>query len=191
MRVAIELNGPRTSAVASGLGSQVSSWLGPPTRRSRITDRSATDSRDGPAVKAGAPAPSQPRPRPPRRKRSRRPNRERSAVLPLARAVNALPPRHVLSIDTSYRQHSLHDRWRPCAIWGRWQRFSGERVCASLARRVSVRRAAQLIRPRFHACLRVYNHRALDPNDCSGCSEHRRHTKIRQNRSNAGFESSR
>ena len=31
-RVAIEPNGPLTSAGASGLGSQVSSWLGPPTR---------------------------------------------------------------------------------------------------------------------------------------------------------------
>src|SRR5271163_4802011 len=36
-RVAIEPNGPRISLGASGLGSKVSSWLGPPTIVSRIT----------------------------------------------------------------------------------------------------------------------------------------------------------
>src|SRR5438046_737828 len=34
--VAIARNGPRTSAGASGLGSHISSWLGPPTSISRM-----------------------------------------------------------------------------------------------------------------------------------------------------------
>ena len=39
-RVAIEPKGPRISDGASGLGSNVSSWLGPPTIISKMTDRS-------------------------------------------------------------------------------------------------------------------------------------------------------
>src|SRR5262249_60609372 len=37
--VGIVPNGPRTSAGASGLGSHVSMWLGPPDSQNRITDR--------------------------------------------------------------------------------------------------------------------------------------------------------
>ncbi len=36
-------NGPLTSAGASGFGSQVSIWLGPPTSKSKMTDRSDVD----------------------------------------------------------------------------------------------------------------------------------------------------
>ena len=80
--MAIEPNGPRTSEGASGFGSHVSSWLGPPTNSSRITDRSAGTSSEDPRANAGAKAPSQPRPRPPRRKTSRRPRSKPSALLP-------------------------------------------------------------------------------------------------------------
>src|SRR5690242_11942559 len=36
--VGMEANGPRTSAGASGLGSHMSIWLGPPDSQKRITD---------------------------------------------------------------------------------------------------------------------------------------------------------
>ena len=38
MEVGIDENGPRISLGASGLGSQVSSWLGPPDSQIRMTD---------------------------------------------------------------------------------------------------------------------------------------------------------
>ncbi len=111
-RVAMEPNGPRTSEGASGFGSHVSSWLGPPTNSSRITDRSAGTSSEDPRAKAGAKDPSQPRPRPPRRKHRADPDRDDPlccrgcvhAYLALRRrSVN----RHILTLHSDERQVAL------------------------------------------------------------------------------------
>ena len=74
-------NGPRTSAGASGLGSQVSSWLGPPTKNRRMQFTSF-----GPSAACRSPSdrPTAPAPRAPTRRKSRRvrPSQNRTPLLP-------------------------------------------------------------------------------------------------------------
>ena len=70
--VAIERNGPRISAGASGLGSNVSSWLGPPTSRSRMTERSDLVTDEPGAPSPPSDRPHAPSPMPPARRKSRR-----------------------------------------------------------------------------------------------------------------------
>src|SRR5437867_4281135 len=73
--VAVGLNGPRTVAGAAGFMSQVSSWLGPPTRNSamRFTSPARCGAAVAPSVNVNAAAPADAAPT---RKKSRRDRRE-------------------------------------------------------------------------------------------------------------------
>ena len=100
-RVAIEPNGPRTSEGASGFGSHVSSWLGPPTKSSRITDRSGgTSSEDSTGQKRRRSSqPAQPEATQAQNVASTR--SKRSALLPRVRARISRSPDIDLSTGTS------------------------------------------------------------------------------------------
>src|SRR5258708_5895278 len=89
--VAIERNGPRTSAGAPGFGSQVSSWLGPPTSISKITARSRETASVSAARRSDIVRPSEPSP--PTRRKSRRGehHKGRTHTLP-TRSTPKYPP---------------------------------------------------------------------------------------------------
>src|SRR5437899_9381461 len=103
VRVAMAWNGPRYSSGASGLGSHVSRWLGPPHRKTKSTDFT----RGGRRSAARPAAPPSPSPRgtdPARRKKDRRPivPQVRVGKLPIS-SIRRLTLADSQGLDTVYR----------------------------------------------------------------------------------------